>query len=172
MKEKPEKGCCAQKHFDAKNFLVFDAHLGRAGRSPGRDLDEINSFAAYAITLISPHRVYKVDLRDGRMKLVASQAVRLGFEDHVGLSAGPIVLDSGMYLVAGHIRRGGWGWATRMTFFYEFDPAVLSCHDLTRDIILAMIPPQSARASSKSEAPGAVLEVLVGLALRPSAYPL
>ena len=80
MKEKPEKGCCAQKHFDAKNFLVFDAHLGRAGRSPGRDLDEINSFAAYAITLISPHRVYKVDLRDGRMKLVASQAVRLGFE--------------------------------------------------------------------------------------------
>ena len=24
MKEKPEKGCCAQKHFDAKNFLVLE----------------------------------------------------------------------------------------------------------------------------------------------------
>ena len=115
-----------------KNFVVFDSSIldhsreerARSASSGAASASAANaSQLAYAITLISPHRVYRVDLANGAMHLVATTRTRLPFIDPIGLSAGPIPLGDGRLLVAGHIRRGGWGNATRMTFFYACEAA-------------------------------------------------
>ena len=103
----------------AKNFLLFPNPDPAAAAS--RD-------ALLAIALIQPHRVYRVDQRSGLMELLATSHADLGFIDPIGLSGGPVELPkglgtaSGLLLVAGHVRRGGWHNATRMTFFYACDP--------------------------------------------------
>ena len=62
------------------------------------------------------------------MELLVTSHADLGFIDPIGLSGGPVELPkglgtaSGLLLVAGHVRRGGWHNATRMTFFYACDP--------------------------------------------------
>ena len=101
-----------------KNFVFFDANGTADGQHRGM---KSNRIMALAITLIRPHRVYEVNLEDGRMKLVASSSTELGFKDPIGLSAGPVRLENGKLLIAGHIRRGAWEAPTRMTFFYECD---------------------------------------------------
>ena len=104
--EQPERGSLR-----AKNFVLFEASTAYAPAGTG-------AAWAFAITLISPHRVYRLDLGSGAMHHVATTHAPLPFKDAVGLSGGPIRLDDGRLLVAGHIRRGGWDHATRMSFFY------------------------------------------------------
>ena len=98
-----------------KNFVFFadDALLKKLGGT-----------WAMGITLIQPHRVYRVDVRTGRMHHVATTHTDLGFRDHVGLSGGPVRLDNGQLLVAAHVRRGPFLHlvdAARATFFYVCD---------------------------------------------------
>ena len=111
----------------AKNFLLFTAPTAHGGHS-----------ALFAVALIVPHRVYRVDTTSGRMVPLLSgknrssdDAVseRLGFRDPIGLSAGPlrVTLPDGraQLLVAGHTRRGYVntpGGPMRMSFFYSCDP--------------------------------------------------
>ena len=103
----------------AKNFLLFPNPDPAAAAS--RD-------ALLAIALIQPHHVYRVDQRSGLMELLVTSHADLGFVDPIGLSGGPVELPkglgraSGLLLVAGHVRRGGWHNATRMTFFYACEP--------------------------------------------------
>ena len=112
------------RSYIAKNFLLFVA----PGTTPGGEK------TLYAITLIDPHAIHEVNITTGRMqRLVLPKGPvpppRLGFQDRIGLSAGPvpILLPDGrrQLLVAGHTRRGGVGPGTapmRMTFFYTCDP--------------------------------------------------
>mmetsp|Transcript_93782 Transcript_93782/g.165351 ORF Transcript_93782/g.165351 Transcript_93782/m.165351 type:complete len:456 (-) Transcript_93782:86-1453(-) len=87
----------------AKNFLFFDF-----GNS------------TFALTLISPHKVYQVNLSTGRMISAFQTSHSLPTKYDIGLSAGPVRIQNNSFLVVGHIRQGGWG-GLRLPFFYVFD---------------------------------------------------
>jgi hypothetical protein len=91
-----------------KNFLFFE---------------DTESGKSLAITSISPHRIYELDLSSGYMQPYSqtqSDMAKFKFPGKLFLSGGPIKIpERNCYLVAGHIGKGGWG-GFRMTFFYTF----------------------------------------------------
>ena len=105
----------------AKNFLFFE-HGGQP----------------YAITLVEPtHSIYALSLTTGFMypaysPNTSSSVLGLGFSSDIrtSLSAGPIKIDEHRFLVAGHVAKGGWADAYRLTFFYVFSakpPFAIKC---------------------------------------------
>lgn len=86
-----------------KNFLLFQ-----------RESDTL------MVTSVNPHMIFSVNVDTGLMHCI-SETTELHFNpDHqYCLSGGPILTQKG-YLVAAHIKQGGWG-GLRKTFFYVFD---------------------------------------------------
>lgn len=95
--------------FTNKNFLLF------------KDIKNIGQYKL--ITCITPHKIFKLDISTGYMNLYSEThnniASYFDKEQELCLSGGPIYLGD-KYLVAGHIRKGGWG-GLRQTFFYTFN---------------------------------------------------
>ena len=92
----------------------------------------------YAITLVEPtHSIYALSLTTGFMypaysPNTSSSVLGLGFSSDIrtSLSAGPIKIDEHRFLVAGHVAKGGWADAYRLTFFYVFSakpPFAIKC---------------------------------------------
>lgn len=77
-----------------------------------------------AITNVLPHTIFKIDLSTGYMTPFSQHKTELDLMDgkfEPCLSGGPIHLPHlKKFLVAGHLRHGGWG-GFRMTFFYLFN---------------------------------------------------
>jgi len=74
----------------------------------------------FAITVPCPHRVHKLDLSTGLMVPAYDSDCRLPHEYSMGMSADPLLLEDGSFLVAAHIRGGGWN-GLRQSFFYKME---------------------------------------------------
>jgi hypothetical protein len=75
----------------------------------------------YVVTLFNPHMTYSLDASTGLMNYSFQSTFTPKPRYHkIGLSAGPVRLNSSAFLAAAHESKGGWSDAYRMTVFYVF----------------------------------------------------